>query len=130
MYCVKQYSLLYKCIEFRCWIGKRKLDIACEQTKDIYNFKLRWKPFQLSPNTPEKGIPLLEYIRNKYGEQSAKDIMNNVTPVYKAGKSLVRNCLLMSLVFQACLVIVDLKLGEIYFKSINTGAMKITCLEN
>ena len=76
---------------FRCWIGKRKLDIACEQTKDIYNFKLRWKPFQLSPNTPEKGIPFLEYMRNKYGEQSAQDIINNVSPIYKAGKSLVRN---------------------------------------
>lgn len=97
---------------FRCWIGKRKLDIACEQTKDIYNFKLRWKPFQLSPNTPEKGIPFLEYMRNKYGEQTAKDIINNVSPIYTAGKSLVRNCLLLSN-FPG--MSSNLKLGKIYF---------------
>ena len=42
----------------------------------------------------------------------------------------------MSLVFQACLVIVNLKLGEIHFRSINTELIfenefvKMTCLEN
>lgn len=97
----------YKIYLSRCWIGKRKLDAACEQVKDIFNFKIHWKPFQLSPNTPEKGIPLLEYMRNKYGDKSAQDIINNVSPVCKAGKSLVRIqdlSICVSLLFQALCV--------------------------
>ncbi|XP_065919079.1 uncharacterized protein YwbO-like isoform X2 [Dysidea avara] len=70
-----------------CWVGKRKLDTACEQVKDIFNFKIRWKPYLLSPNTPEEGVPYVDHIRYKYGEAAAKAAFEGTSPLYEAASS-------------------------------------------
>jgi len=97
--CLHARSLAYPClikqqsnnhfIYCRCWIGKRKLDNACEQVKDIFNFKIRWKPYLLNPNTPEEGIPYVDHIRFKYGEAAAKAAYEGTSPLYEAASSVV-----------------------------------------
>lgn len=39
-----------------CWVGKRKLEESMQQSKDKYNFRVRWQPFLLRPEMPEEGI--------------------------------------------------------------------------
>ena len=73
----------------RCWVGKRRLDTACEQVKDIFNFKIRWKPYLLNPTTPEEGVPYVDHIRYKYGEAAAKAAYEGTSPLYEAASSVV-----------------------------------------
>ncbi|KNC82640.1 hypothetical protein SARC_05080 [Sphaeroforma arctica JP610] len=38
-----------------CWIGKRHLEAAINETKDKFNVHVRWYPFQLRSETPIEG---------------------------------------------------------------------------
>lgn len=40
-----------------CWVGKRKMELAMESLKDKFDFRVRWEPFFLKPDTPPEGIP-------------------------------------------------------------------------
>ena len=79
----------------RCWIGKCKLDTACEQVKDIFIFKIRWKPYLLSPHTPEEGVPYIDFIRYKYGEEAAKAAFGETSPLYEATSAVVCLCVVV-----------------------------------
>ena len=59
----------------RCWIGKKRLDLAIERLKDEFTFTVTWKPFllQLIHNVPDRGIPLKDYLWQKYAKDYAED---------------------------------------------------------
>jgi predicted DsbA family dithiol-disulfide isomerase len=67
-----------------CYIGKTHLDRALELRAD-HPFIVAWHPFQLHPDMPLGGVPLVPYLEEKFGgpdkakaafahvEQAAKD---------------------------------------------------------
>ncbi|MYE85450.1 MAG: DsbA family oxidoreductase [Gammaproteobacteria bacterium] len=52
-----------------CYIGKRRLD-AVLQTPVGEGVTLRWRPYQLRPGLPAKGVDRAEYLRARYGEEA------------------------------------------------------------
>ena len=52
-------------------------------------FEVLWKPFFLNPQTPDAGIPLLDYLSQKYGLQAAKLAKEGTSPLSKAGHKVV-----------------------------------------
>ena len=52
-----------------CYIGKRRLD-AVLQTPVGEGVTLRWRPYQLRPGLPAKGVDWAEYLRARYGEEA------------------------------------------------------------
>ncbi|MEQ9812332.1 MAG: DsbA family oxidoreductase [Azospirillaceae bacterium] len=49
-----------------CLIGKRRLENALEQRRDVHA-ALRWHPFQLNPAMPQGGMPRRHYLDTKFG---------------------------------------------------------------
>jgi predicted DsbA family dithiol-disulfide isomerase len=72
-----------------CYIGKTHLDRALESRAD-HPFIVAWHPFQLNPDMPEGGVPLIAHLEEKFGgpdktkaafahvEQAAKDAGINI----------------------------------------------------
>lgn len=48
-----------------CFIGKRRLELALKDFDEEVN--VRFRPFQLDPNTPREGRPLMEWLVPKFG---------------------------------------------------------------
>ncbi|XP_067929871.1 uncharacterized protein YwbO-like isoform X1 [Watersipora subatra] len=47
-----------------CWIGKRKLEAAMQQTADLYDFNVSWEPFFLFPGLTDEGVEKLPRMKN------------------------------------------------------------------
>ena len=60
-----------------CFIGKRKLDAALESLKDV-RVNLMWRPYQLYPDTPMEGADLTAKMKQRYGEEGAKQMRENI----------------------------------------------------
>ena len=52
-------------------------------------FEVTWKPFFLNPTTPESGIPLIQYLTQKYGPRAGAMAKDGTSPLTKAGKNVV-----------------------------------------
>lgn len=53
-----------------CFIGKRRLETAVaivRQTHPKFEYKTRWCPFFLNPDTPPEGEPYLPFLEQKFG---------------------------------------------------------------
>ncbi|MBL4790788.1 MAG: DsbA family oxidoreductase [Kordiimonadaceae bacterium] len=50
-----------------CYVGKKQLDKALEQRPGVIN-ALRWRPFQLAPDTPNEGVDRAEHYKKKFGD--------------------------------------------------------------
>ncbi len=50
-----------------CYVGDNNLEKAIEQVGSEHEFEIHFKPFQLSPEIPEKGINRMDYMANKFG---------------------------------------------------------------
>ncbi|KAL5491220.1 hypothetical protein EMCRGX_G016466 [Ephydatia muelleri] len=87
-----------------CWIGKKRLDLAIERLKDEFTFNVTWKPFllQLIHNVPERGIPLKDYLWQKYGKGYAEDI-------FSANSSVNRSAAEVGIVFSSSRLMVPTK---------------------
>jgi predicted DsbA family dithiol-disulfide isomerase len=66
-----------------CYIGKRRLERALSLRPHI-TFDVRWRPFQLDPNTPADGVDRKAYIERKFG--SSDKIKPIHTALLKAGE--------------------------------------------
>jgi predicted DsbA family dithiol-disulfide isomerase len=69
-------------------VGKRNLEEAISSFKDV-TFEVNWKPFFLNPNTPEGGIPLLDYLTKKYGSGAAQGALSGTSHLSQAGAAVV-----------------------------------------
>ncbi|PCI63183.1 MAG: disulfide bond formation protein DsbA [Kordiimonadales bacterium] len=49
-----------------CYVGKKQLDKALEQRPGVIS-ALRWRPFQLAPDTPKEGVDRAEHYKKKFG---------------------------------------------------------------
>src|ERR687885_2786037 len=49
-----------------CYIGERRLRRALDQRPEL-EVEFHWRPFQLQPDLPPKGLPWREFAERKFG---------------------------------------------------------------
>ncbi|QNI02061.1 DsbA family oxidoreductase [Halomonas sp. SH5A2] len=54
-----------------CAIGYRRLEQALETLDGELDVELYWQPFELNPDMPPEGEPILEHLCRKYGKDAA-----------------------------------------------------------
>jgi len=51
-----------------CFVGKRNFELALKDSSaSPYKFEVSYKPFYLSTDIPAQGVPLQQYLNEKYG---------------------------------------------------------------
>lgn len=68
-----------------CLIGKAQLDRALESRPD-HPFHVTWHPFRLDPGLPAEGVPFVNYMKGKFGNE--KGILDAMGPVMQASERL------------------------------------------
>ena len=53
-----------------CAIGYRRLEQALEMLNDDIEVDLIWQPFELNPDMPPEGEPILDHLCRKYGQDA------------------------------------------------------------
>ncbi|PAC30541.1 DsbA family protein [Flectobacillus sp. BAB-3569] len=66
-----------------CYIGKRRIEQAIENTQISDNVQIIYHPFQLDPSIPNEGIDFNTYAENRFGD----GYLQKFTRVENAGKS-------------------------------------------
>jgi|SRR6185437_783618 len=56
-----------------CYMGEARLKNAIEEVKDKYDVEIDLMPFELNPDTPDKGENHKEYLAKKFGSSSRVD---------------------------------------------------------
>ena len=56
-----------------CYVGKKRLENAIEQTKDSFEFEITYRPFQLDPTVPEGGADQSAHFIKKFGSEERLD---------------------------------------------------------
>ncbi|HXS38258.1 MAG TPA: DsbA family oxidoreductase [Flavipsychrobacter sp.] len=56
-----------------CYLGEARLQQAISEVKDQYDVEVELMPFELNPDTPEKGENHKEYLAKKFGSSSRVD---------------------------------------------------------
>ena len=74
----------------RCFVGKRHLEEAMKVFSDQLSFEVTWKPFFLNRTTPESGIPLEQYLSQKYGPEAAATAKQGTGHLSMAGANVVK----------------------------------------
>ncbi|MDE3018087.1 MAG: DsbA family oxidoreductase [Nitrospirota bacterium] len=65
-----------------CFIGKRWLERALDQTKGAHRAQVLWRPFQLNPTMPRSGVERRAYVEAKFGGPRAmKAIQDRLSAV-------------------------------------------------
>lgn len=54
-----------------CYVGKRRLERALSDSKDLAKPAITWRPFQLNPTMPEEGLERAAYLEAKFGSLEA-----------------------------------------------------------
>ena len=54
-----------------CAIGYRRLEQALEELGNEIEVELVWQPFELNPDMPPEGEPILDHLCRKYGKDAA-----------------------------------------------------------
>ncbi len=57
-----------------CYLGKRRLERALDETGLRGALRLRWLPFELNPDMPEDGMPRAEYRARKFGPERSAEL--------------------------------------------------------
>ncbi|GMJ16136.1 Protein Disulfide Isomerase [Hibiscus trionum] len=65
-----------------CFVGKRNLDKAIAQSKDQFDFEIRWHPYFLDPSAPKEGVNKKEYYEKKFGSR-AQGIFARMTEIFR-----------------------------------------------
>lgn len=66
-----------------CYIGKRRIEQAIENTQISDNVQIIYHPFQLDPSIPSEGVDFNTYAENRFGD----GYLQKFTQVENAGKS-------------------------------------------
>lgn len=68
-----------------CYIGKRRLEQAIQQTVDQFTFEIAYYPFELNPEMPTEGVDQEQYLSTKFGSREAfQKITENVTSIARS----------------------------------------------
>uniref|UniRef100_A0A0D6R781 DSBA-like thioredoxin domain-containing protein n=1 Tax=Araucaria cunninghamii TaxID=56994 RepID=A0A0D6R781_ARACU len=66
-----------------CFVGKKRLDKAMEETKDLCNFEVRWHPYMLDPSLPKEGRDKNEFHRRKFGSR-LQAVVDNIDQAFQS----------------------------------------------
>lgn len=66
-----------------CFIGKKNLDKAMEQTMDKFDFEVRWHPFFLNPNAPKEGVKKSDFYKTKFGPVQFERATSRMTEMFR-----------------------------------------------
>jgi len=72
-----------------CFVGKKNLERAMEQTMDKYNFEVRWHPFFLNPDAPKEGVRKSDFYKMKFGPVQFERATSRMTEVLSFDLALV-----------------------------------------
>lgn len=53
-----------------CYIGKRRLEKAIQESSDRFDFEVEYFPFELNPHMAEAGVDYRDYLIQKFGSES------------------------------------------------------------
>ncbi len=68
-----------------CYLGKRRLEAALAQSTFASDAILRWRPFQLDPEAPSSGEPLMRWLGRRFGgPDQARAAADQVTRIAAA----------------------------------------------
>ncbi|XVF20865.1 hypothetical protein REPUB_Repub12eG0040000 [Reevesia pubescens] len=65
-----------------CFVGKRNLDKAIAESKDQFDFEIKWHPFFLDPSAPKEGVDKREFYERKFGSR-VQGIFARMTEIFK-----------------------------------------------
>lgn len=65
-----------------CFVGKRNLDKAIAESRDQYDFEIKWHPFFLDPSAPKEGVIKREYYERKMGSR-AQGILARMAEIFR-----------------------------------------------
>ncbi len=68
-----------------CFIGKRRLDKAVNDSNGRYTHRITWRPFELNPTMPRAGTDRKAYLEKKFGGPAARQALE--ARVAAVGKS-------------------------------------------
>lgn len=60
-----------------CYIGKKRLETAVAATRDQYEFRISYLPFELNPAIPLEGVGYREYLTEKFGGEEQFDLLTS-----------------------------------------------------
>ncbi|KAH9288481.1 hypothetical protein KI387_032598 [Taxus chinensis] len=66
-----------------CLVGKKRLEKAMEETRDLYNFEVKWHPYMLDPSLPKEGLDKHEYHIKKFGLRT-QALTDNIDQAFKS----------------------------------------------
>ena len=84
-----RYANLNCCL-YRCFIGKRHLEIAMKEFSNELYFEVTQKPFFLDSTIPEGGVTLEEFLTKKYGPGAAAMAKEGTSSLTKTGANVVK----------------------------------------
>lgn len=68
-----------------CYIGKRRLEKAIENSSNDYNFDITYYPFELNPDIPPEGRAQREHLIDKFGSEAQYErLTSNVAKIASA----------------------------------------------
>lgn len=66
-----------------CYVGKKNLEKAMEQSKDKFDFEVRWHPFFLNPDAPKEGIRKSDFYKMKFGPVQFERATSRMTEIFR-----------------------------------------------
>ncbi|KAL5208943.1 hypothetical protein ABZP36_004566 [Zizania latifolia] len=66
-----------------CFVGKKNLEKAMDQSKDKFDFEVRWHPFFLNPDAPKEGVRKSDYYRMKFGPIQFEHATARMTEMFR-----------------------------------------------
>ncbi|XVE72286.1 hypothetical protein DITRI_Ditri11bG0027100 [Diplodiscus trichospermus] len=64
-----QIDVVSDCVCPFCFMGKRNLDKAIAESKDQFDFEIKWRPYFLDPSAPKEGVNKKEHYERKFGSR-------------------------------------------------------------
>ncbi|KAM0929356.1 hypothetical protein ACQ4PT_001464 [Festuca glaucescens] len=66
-----------------CFVGKKNLDKAMEQTMDKFDFEVCWHPFFLNPDAPKEGVKKSDFYKTKFGPVQFERATARMTEMFR-----------------------------------------------
>ncbi|CAL4926153.1 unnamed protein product [Urochloa decumbens] len=66
-----------------CFVGKKNLEKAMEQSKAKFDFEVRWHPFFLNPDAPKEGIRKSDFYKMKFGPVQFERATSRMTEIFR-----------------------------------------------
>ncbi|XP_008681233.1 uncharacterized protein [Zea mays] len=66
-----------------CFVGKKNLEKAMEQSRDKFDFEVRWHPFFLNPDAPKEGVRKSDFYKAKFGPVQYERVISRMAEIFR-----------------------------------------------